>query len=69
MGVVGWWVTWPAEQVNGWMVSPYSAPGQTTWKGTVYATGGSGQTWPEDYMEQIRHEIEVGEAGAPDEFG
>ena len=68
VGVIGWWVTWPAEEVNGWMVSPYSAPGQTTWKGTVYGDGRAGQTWPEEYMEQIRDEIEAGVEGAAEEF-
>ncbi|MFQ5719160.1 MAG: alkaline phosphatase family protein [Acidobacteriota bacterium] len=68
VGVVGWWVTWPAEPVNGWMVSPYSAPGQTTWKGTVYTDGRADQTWPRDYGKEIRAEIETGVNGAADEF-
>ena len=24
VGVVGWWATWPAEEVNGWMVSDHT---------------------------------------------
>ena len=69
VGVVGWWVTWPAEEVNGWMISPYSAPGQTTWKGSVYAEGREDQTWPRDYLRQIAGEIERGVQGAMEEFG
>jgi predicted AlkP superfamily phosphohydrolase/phosphomutase len=60
VGAVGWWVTWPAEEVNGWMVSPYAAPGQTTWKGTVYADGREDQTWPRGYLGEIAPEIEAG---------
>jgi predicted AlkP superfamily pyrophosphatase or phosphodiesterase len=60
VGVVGWWLTWPAEEVNGWMVSPYAAPGQTTWKGTIYAEGREDQTWPPDLLPRIAPEIEAG---------
>ncbi len=39
VGIVGWYVTWPAENVNGFMVSSYyavRAVEQPTWKGTYY---------------------------------
>jgi hypothetical protein len=64
VSVVGWWVTWPAEQVNGSMVSPYAAPGQTTWKGSVYADGREGQTWPPELLARIAPTIEAGVATA-----
>jgi predicted AlkP superfamily phosphohydrolase/phosphomutase len=35
-GIVGWYVTWPVEKVNGFMVSSYRTLGQVTTKGTVY---------------------------------
>ncbi len=68
VGVVGWWVTWPAEEVNGWMVSPYVAPGQTTWKGTVYADGRDDQTWPRGLLPDLAPEIEAGVAAAEASF-
>ena len=39
VGVVGWYVSWPAEEVNGFMISSYFAikdTEQLTWKGTFY---------------------------------
>lgn len=60
VSVVGWWVTWPAEEVHGTMVSPYAAPGQTTWKGTVYVDGSTEQTWPRDLLPRIGPVIEEG---------
>jgi len=68
VSVVGWWVTWPAEEVHGTMVSPYAAPGQTTWKGTVYADGRSDQTWPRDLLPRLGPAIEEGVAAAQGSF-
>ncbi len=39
VGVVGWFITWPVEEVDGFMVSSYYGVKDTeqlTWKGTVY---------------------------------
>ncbi len=68
VSVVGWWVTWPAEEVDGTMVSPYAAPGQTTWKGTVYADGRNDQTWPRDLLPRIGPTIEEGVGRAQNSF-
>ncbi|MBI3846726.1 MAG: alkaline phosphatase family protein, partial [Planctomycetes bacterium] len=37
VGIVGWWLTWPAEHVNGFMVSSYAAIAAGLWKGSVYS--------------------------------
>ncbi len=55
---VGWWVTWPAEQVNGYMVSSYVPLEQTggrgaPTKGTLFE-GVGGQTWPPELFEELR---------------
>ncbi len=47
VGVVGWWVTWPAEAVNGVMVSDYV---QYNFSDTELYEG---QTYPEDLYEEI----------------
>ncbi len=36
VGVVGWWLTWPAEIVNGFMVSSLSVSQAGMWKGSAY---------------------------------
>jgi hypothetical protein len=68
VSVVGWWVTWPAEEVHGTMVSPYAAPGQTTWKGSVYSDGRDGQTWPPELLARIAPTIETGVEAARSGF-
>lgn len=63
---VGWWVTWPAEEVNGRMVAPYSAAGQNVinWKGNFYE-GLEGQTWPPELLDEVLPL--AAEVAAPDE--
>ncbi|MFQ5720464.1 MAG: alkaline phosphatase family protein [Acidobacteriota bacterium] len=56
--VIGWWVTWPAEPIHGWMVAPITSIGGRTWKGTLYA-GSREQTWPPDLMEELRPLIDT----------
>ncbi|MFQ5669796.1 MAG: alkaline phosphatase family protein [Acidobacteriota bacterium] len=68
VGVVGWWATWPAEEVNGWMISPYAAPGQTTWKGSVYVDGRRDQTWPRGYLSEVADDIQAGVGQAERDF-
>ncbi|MBN2360463.1 MAG: alkaline phosphatase family protein [Deltaproteobacteria bacterium] len=56
VAVVGWLNTWPAEKVNGVMVSPYVAIGrakQITIKGAVYPDTPY-QVWPQERWPQIR---------------
>lgn len=53
VGIVGWWATWPAERVNGQMVSSSSIPAQGTFKGTFLAEL-ENQTYPPALMDEIR---------------
>lgn len=51
---VGWWVTWPAEEIDGWMIAPYSTAGQNAfnWKGSVRKDLPD-QTWPRALFDEI----------------
>lgn len=51
---VGWWVTWPAEEVRGEMIAPYSAAGQDAlnWKGNIHP-GLKEQTWPRELIDEV----------------
>jgi predicted AlkP superfamily phosphohydrolase/phosphomutase len=55
---IGWWVTWPAEQVEGYMVSSHVPLAQTG--GKAAPTKGTlvqdleGQTWPPELFEELR---------------
>jgi predicted AlkP superfamily phosphohydrolase/phosphomutase len=55
---VGWWVTWPAEKVNGYMVSSYVPLEQTGGRGAptkgTLMEGIGGQTWPPELFEELR---------------
>lgn len=55
VGVVGWWITWPAERVNGIVVSSYSRPiqEQGMWKGNLHENLPH-QTYPEELFEELR---------------
>lgn len=56
MAVIGWMNTWPAEKINGIMVSPYVAldsPKQITIKGTVYPDIPN-QVYPDKRWKEIR---------------
>ncbi len=52
--VVGWWITWPAEAIDGWMVAPYSSLGQNdfNWKGNM-SRDIEGQTWPPELFQEV----------------
>lgn len=55
---VGWWVTWPAEPVAGYMVSSHIPLDQTggrasPTKGTI-TPDLSGQTWPPELFDEVR---------------
>jgi predicted AlkP superfamily phosphohydrolase/phosphomutase len=58
VGVIGWWTTWPAEEVNGYMVSSHipfdRRPGEPDkpFKGVV-DTDLFGQTYPEGLINEI----------------
>ncbi len=49
--VVAWWATWPAEAVEGHLVSDRVAYSLFDFD---LPTGGSGATWPPGYIEEIR---------------
>ncbi len=58
---VGWWVTWPAERVNGYMVSSYVPLSQSgrksqPTKGTL-ALDREHQTWPVELFDSLRPHI------------
>jgi predicted AlkP superfamily phosphohydrolase/phosphomutase len=57
VGVVGWWVTWPAESVEGAIVSSYSTPDVGTIKGALYA-GLEGQSHPPELMRDLEGSID-----------
>jgi tetratricopeptide (TPR) repeat protein len=50
-GVVGWWATWPADPINGWLVSDYVAWHSFGVTGREVAT--HGKTWPADLLEEV----------------
>ena len=54
VNVVGWWNTWPAEEVNGIMVSQFSSleQGKKVWKGTVHEDWPA-QTYPQEFFQEI----------------
>jgi len=67
--VVGWLNTWPAEQINGVMVSPYVALGewkQITIKGAVYPDEPH-QVYPENLWRKI-HRMQVSDYEVPEEL-
>ncbi len=51
VGVVGWWATWPAEKVNGFVVSDRAAP--VLYPADVLA-GSPALTWPESLADGVR---------------
>ena len=63
---VGWWVTWPAERVNGYMVSSYvpltgAGLGGPPTKGTLHPDQ-TRQTWPPELFDALRPEIRSAES-------
>ncbi|MFQ5766737.1 MAG: alkaline phosphatase family protein [Acidobacteriota bacterium] len=64
VATIGWWVTWPAEPLNGWMVAPVASLTGRTWKGSLYPDMPE-QTWPPDLLDEIRPVIRRVEREAP----
>ena len=62
---VGWWVSWPAEEVNGRIMSSYAAQaqGKVFWKAGVWEEPLPQMTWPDELMMEVFPHLE---AGAPD---
>ena len=59
MGFVGWWVTWPAEKVNGFMVSDHFSITRFNLNPSFEDVRNEKfydrQTYPEDLYERIAH--------------
>lgn len=52
--VTGYWVTWPAEKINGHMVSQVTSRQQYSeiWKGMLYADI-EDSTWPPEFLDEV----------------
>ncbi len=50
-GVIGWWASWPAEEVQGWNVSDRLARGR--WAEWTGAVRDGWLTWPPELVEQL----------------
>ena len=64
VGVIGWYISWPAEAVNGFVLSSYlglKEKEQMTWKGSLY-TGLPGMVFPPDLQPQVDGYINTAEA-------
>lgn len=64
---VGWWVTWPAEPVQGVMVTSHVPLEQTggkasPTKGTLLPDDPGGQTWPAELFDELRGLIRTPES-------
>ncbi len=59
-GVVGWWATWPAERLNGFLISDRSSP--VLFDSDVLSKS-AGLTWPEGLSDGVR--IIIKREGAP----
>lgn len=63
VGIVGWWLTWPAEVVNGFMVSSLSVLEAGLWKGSAYV-GMPKQTHPPGWSGDLDRIVEAEQARA-----
>jgi predicted AlkP superfamily phosphohydrolase/phosphomutase/tetratricopeptide (TPR) repeat protein len=77
VGFVAWWATWPAEEVNGTLVSDRVA--YSTFEFTSGMKGSAGATWPASFMDELRPHLVDAESikdadlrrfanGTPEEF-
>ena len=64
--VVGWFVTYPAEPIRGFMVSQYTSLARAIdlWKGSLYE-GVPNQTYPESFFEELVPDIRKVAAESP----
>lgn len=56
VGVTGWWATWPAEEVRGYLVSDRVAYQLFGYRPDV--ARGEGKTWPPSLYEELRELVE-----------
>jgi predicted AlkP superfamily phosphohydrolase/phosphomutase/Flp pilus assembly protein TadD len=54
VAVVGWWATWPAENVNGFVVSDHTCYHFLFRQGQDAAQGGGGITYPPELLDRIK---------------
>jgi predicted AlkP superfamily phosphohydrolase/phosphomutase len=63
---VGWWVSWPAEEVNGVIVSSHIPLEQTGGKGAptkgTLVEGVAGMTWPPELFDELKPGIRSAES-------
>ena len=76
VGVIGWWATWPAEEVNGFLCTDRTWPitmGDQGWpltsEGRDALAGMKRRTYPEGLMEEIRPFLRFREDFTEDEMG
>jgi Type I phosphodiesterase / nucleotide pyrophosphatase len=64
---VGWWVSWPAEPVNGRIMASYAAQaqGQVFWKAGVWVDGLPEMTYPEDLIYDVIPLLQNGSPTGP----
>jgi len=63
VGVIGWYVSWPAEEGNGFTISSYFGirdTQQPTWKGTIYQNIPH-MVYPEELKEEVNGYIRTAE--------
>lgn len=63
VGIIGWYVSWPAEKVNGFMISSYFGirdEQQPTWKGTIYENTPR-MAYPDELREEVNGYIQTAE--------
>ena len=53
VGVVGWWATWPAESVNGWVVSDHTCYHFLFGEGPLGGKESAGLTSPPSLMKEL----------------
>lgn len=51
-GVVGWWATWPADPINGFVISDYV--GWHSFGVNGHASDDAGKTWPTELISTVR---------------
>lgn len=72
VGVSGHWVTWPAEEVNGFLLSNYTWPPEENyekeWNPTAAWDSIGRRTWPPGLDEEVMPAVNVGKYFASEHF-
>lgn len=67
VGVIGWWMTYPVEEIDGVMIAQTNTATQIregTWKGSI-VPGAPGQVHPPEMEEEVMRLVEDVEANLP----